>query len=117
MSFSKEEFKEAGIEIEDILSANTAVEWLNDNTKLKIDLEDVKALKDIPNAAKLFIVKFAVINSTEQNSLVTSESIAGMSQSFRTDSSNTLVWELANQLLSKYLKSNLKVMPNESKWY
>lgn len=117
MSFEKQDFIDAGMDIDDVLSANCAVEWLNDNTTIEIDFEDPEALNELPNVAKLFIIKFTAINSTQHNSLVTSESIAGMSQSFRTDSTNTLIWDLANQLLSKYLRSNINVFVNREKWY
>lgn len=117
MSFTREDFMSAGIDVEDLLTANTAIEWIQDNTIIEVNFEDVETLKNMPNAAKLFVVKFTAINSTNINNLVTNESIAGMSQSFRTDSVNTLIWDLAYQLLSKYLKSNLKVLVNKSKWY
>ncbi len=117
MSFEKQDFIDAGMDIDDVLSANCGVEWLNDNTTIEIDFEDSETLQNMPNVAKLFIIKFTEFNSTQVNSLVTSESIVGMSQSFRTDSVNTFVWDLANQLLSKYLKSNLKVFVNKGKWY
>ena len=117
MSFTKEDFIYAGMDVDDILAANVAVEWLQDNTIIEVDFDELETLKNMPNCAKLFVVKFTAINSTNINSLVTNESIAGMSQSYRTDSVNTLIWDLAYQLLSKYLKSNLKVLVNRSKWY
>lgn len=117
MSFTKDDFMYAGMDVDDVLTANAAVEWIRDNTIIEVNFDDIETLKNMPNAAKLFVVKFTLINSTNINSTVTSESIAGMSQSFRTDSVNTLIWDLAYQLLSKYLKSNLNVFVNRSKWY
>ena len=117
MSFEKEDFIDAGMEIEDVLSANAAVEWLIDHTTLNIDEEDADTLNNLPSVGKLFIVKFENINSSKRDMRVESESIAGMSQTFRKDSSSALIWELANQLISKYLKSNVQVFVNKEKWY
>lgn len=115
MSFTKDQFMAAGMDVTDELTANVAVEWLLENTTFDIDLNNFDTVDNLPNSAKLFVVKFSEI--TYQNNLVVSESIAGMSQSFKTDSTNTLIWDLAYQLISKYLKSNINILPNKSKWY
>lgn len=65
MSFTQQDFIDADMDIDDVLSANCAVEWLNDNTTIEIDFESPERLKDIPNTAKLFLIKFTEFNSTK----------------------------------------------------
>lgn len=110
MSYSKEEFIAAGIKVEDELIANAGVEWLRDHTTLEIE-----ELEDIPSGAKVFIKKFVDINST--NNMIKSESIAGMSQTYREEAIEELIWSIANMLIGKYLKSNVNVLVNREKWY
>lgn len=109
------DFINAGIEIDDTataaLYAETALDWLAERTTLTIDKSDLSTLIA---GAKLFILKFGEIMSA--NSTVTSESLGGMSQSFSTEARNNLLYDLALEFLSGYLKSQVKFTPAKDRW-
>ena len=92
-----------------VLKVETAIEWLVDNTT--VDTSDIESL---PAAAKLFISKFVEINSI--NNGVASENIEGLSLSYKSDKSEDLIWDIANQLLGSYLKSRIRFVAAERKW-
>lgn len=109
--FTIEDFENAGIEgIADILSANAGVEWVKENTTIEVD-DDLDVL---PICAKLFIRKFTEIGG--KSSGVASESISGLSQSFAVGQDNSLIWDLAHNLLGKYLKSRFYFRPMPKRW-
>lgn len=95
----------------DELYANAAIEWLKLNTTLNFE-----ELTELPDSVKLFIVKFAEV--VEGSGGVASESLGGMSQSFVTgsDGLEALLWRYANLFLKPYLKSQVRVIPAESRW-
>lgn len=97
-----------------ILRIKSCLEWLLDNTTLEFDKEDVKSLEKLPACVKLFICRYNELYSKQLG--VTSESIAGMSQSFDTTAQYTLLWQLAYELLGKYLKTSVIVTPAKRKW-
>ena len=109
-----EQIAEAGIPVgtddETLISVESAVEFIENNTTLKIDMSDLGSL---PAGAKLFIVKYTEIMS---NAGIESESLGGMSQSFDTDSSTSLLWDLLNYLLGKYMKSQVSVVQAGRRW-
>lgn len=97
------------------LYAGAAIDWINNNTKLVIDKEDLQeSVGALPDGAKLFISKYCDILSTDGN--VTSESIGGMSQSFGTMSKAQQLWQVASELMGDYLKPQVRSVPNVSKW-
>lgn len=115
-----EELKEIGIPCDDTsektcLMAQCAVEWLSEHTTLSIDTQDVESLKRLPACAKLFIYKYTEVS--DRSTGVTSESIGGMSQSFDTSNSGlSMIWDLAEELLSPYLKPRSSFIPAKRKW-
>ncbi len=115
-----ENIKEIGIPCDDIsertcLMVECAIEWLVAHTTLQIDVNDIETLKKLPACAKLFILKYTEISDRDTG--VTSESLGGMSQSFDVSNSNQdLIWELAEELLSNYLKSRGAFIPAKRKW-
>lgn len=114
------EFTAAGIPVPEndaiaALRAEAALDWMAQSTTLKIDKGDVESIKALPASAKLFVVKFS--ETMRLKAGVTGQSIEGMSQSFdATENTSTLIWALANSLLSKYLKSQVRVMPAKRRW-
>lgn len=114
-----DDLTEIGIPVEDgdmaaILTANSALEWLKTNTTLTVVLDDVSVLKALPSAAKLFILKFMSVMDMSVG--VTSESIGPLMHSFGTNSKSDLIWQYARELLSGYLKSQVKIFTAKRKW-
>lgn len=96
-------------DVKEVLKVESAIEWLADNTTI-----DVTDLENIPSCAKLFITKFVELQSADIN--VSSESIGGLSQSFKNESTETLLWNKANELLGSYLKSRVRFVFATKKW-
>lgn len=99
------------------LYVGAAVDWLIEHTKLEIDKNNLtESIKALPDGAKLFLCQYGEIMG--QSGIVASESVAGMSQSFNTTTSKqALLWQLAIDLIGvKYLKSQIRSVPNTSKW-
>lgn len=111
---TKEQFKEYGITVSDELVGNAALEWLSENTGLNVDLNDSSTVGALPFAARLFISKYDEIVSA--SSVVASESIEGLSQSFNTSDKATLLWQTAEQLLSGYLKRRISFVAAKPRW-
>lgn len=99
---------------ETCLYVESALDWLAQNTTLKFDKNNIESVKALPAGAKLFLLKYSDVMTV--NTTVTSESIGGMSQSFSTSSKNNLLMDLANDLLSGYLKSSFQFIPAVRKW-
>lgn len=97
------------LEASDELYVSSAVQWLAHNTTL--DIEDTESF---PDAGRLFIVKYTEVMKADGN--VTSESIAGMSQSFNTKATGDRLWELALALLQPWLKSQVSFKTATKKW-
>lgn len=96
-----EQFKECGITVSDALFGNAALEYIANNTTLTVDLGNADTVKALPFSAKLFVTKYDEVVST--SSMVSSESIEGLSQSYNTGNKADLIWDLANSLLGDYL--------------
>lgn len=99
---------------ETCLYVESALDWLKQNTNLEFDKKDIETVKALPAGAKLFLYRYGDIMGAD--TLVQSESIGGMSQSFKTSSRNDLLMDLANDLLSSYLKSSFSFVPAIKKW-
>ena len=97
-----------------LLYVESALDWLQDNTTLKFDKNNEDSLKALPAGAKLFIMQYRKI--AEADSTVASESISGLSQSFNTSNKNALLYDMAQQLLGKYLKNVFSFVPATNKW-
>ena len=100
----------APIDDRTILIIESGIDWLKANTTLELD--DLTAL---PSCARLFLVKFFDI--TAMSAGVSSESIEGLSQSFSQKDSESLIWEFANSLLGEYLKSRVRFVAAQNRWY
>lgn len=111
---TKEQFKSNGINIRDEIIANAALEWLSENTTLPVDLNDATTLEALPFTAIAFIAKFESIISA--SSVVQSQSIEGLSQSFNTGDKSDMIWDLANTLLGGYLKGKIRFMSATKRW-
>lgn len=96
-----------------ILTIESGLEWLLDNTTLEFDMNSDEDLKALPSKVRLFLVAF---NDIQNMGFVASESIEGLSQSFRTESSDTLVWQKAEELISPLLKSRVRFVTAKRKW-
>lgn len=111
---TQEQFKENGIVVRNELYGNAALEYIAENTTLTVNLEDVETVKALPFTAKLFITKYEEVIST--SSVVTSESIEGLSQSFKTGDKSDMISDLANTLLGRYLKGRISFIPATKRW-
>lgn len=96
-----------------ILLVESAFNWINDNTTLKIDVENDDLTK-LPSSVKLFIVKYFDLMMLSPG--VHSESIEGLSQSYDTTNKSDLLWQYANELLNNYLKSQMTFVTAKRRW-
>lgn len=108
------QFKENGINVSDELIANAALEYLAKNTTLPVDLNDVETVKALPYSAKLFICRYEEVVSA--SSVVASESIEGLSQSFKTGDKSGILSDLLETLLSDYLTGKVRFVAATRKW-
>jgi TusA-related sulfurtransferase len=116
---SAADFIEAGIPVPvndsmSALRATAALEWMQENTTLKISTEDPATIAALPASAKVFVCKYSEILAARSG--VTSQSIEGLSQSFDTTDRATLIWQLANTMLGGHLKSQVRVVPAKRRW-
>lgn len=112
-----EELNAAGIPISGgnaALYAEAALDWMQEHTTLEFDRSDAESLAALPACAKLFVMKFA--ETMRIKSGVASQSIEGLSQSFSTTDTAALIWQLAESLIGKYLKSQVRVTPAMGRW-
>lgn len=113
------ELKEAGVPIEaedalTVLKAESAIEYISNNTTLTADITDADTIKALPAQAKLFIVKYCALMNAETG--VSSESLGGMSQSFDTSNRDGLLLDLASSLLGPYMKSQMRFTQASRRW-
>lgn len=111
-----EEFKSLGLPVEEgaQLYVESGLEWLRDNTTLKVDITDMESIKALPSSARLFLVKFCEICSRDIG--VTGESVGPMSQNFSSDSTAKQTAVLARQLLKAWLKPGVTFIPCIRRW-
>lgn len=109
-----EQFKEYGITVSDTMIGNAALEYIADNTTLTVNLDDATTLEALPFTAKLFISKYEEVISA--SSVVASESIEGLSQSFKTGDKADMLSDLASTLLGGYLKGKIKFISAKRRW-
>lgn len=112
-----QDFANAGIAIDDtpeaLLYAEAALDWIKNNTTIKLDNLPAD-LSTLPAGAKLFILKYGTI--MQRDTTVSSESLGGMSQSFRESSSYDLLYDLASQFLGDYLASQVSFVESQRTW-
>ena len=111
---TKAQFEEHQIAIKDEIIANSALEWIAENTTLAVDLNDATTLDALPFSAVVFIRKYESILSA--SSVVQSQSIEGLSQSFNTGDKSDMISDLANTLLGGYLKGKIRFVPAKRSW-
>ena len=92
-----------------LLMADSSLDWIKEHTSL-----DVTFPEKMPPGAKLFVLKY--IDVMSQDTGVTSESIAGMSQSFDTSEKENLLMQYARNLMGQYLNSDVHFVPAKSRW-
>lgn len=102
------------VEADDQLFVESGLEWLRDNTTLRLDLNDTESIKALPSSARLFLVKFCEICRRDPG--IASEGVGPMSQSFTVDSVEKQTTALARQLLKTYLKPNVRFIPCTRRW-
>lgn len=88
--------------------------WVIKNTTLNFQIDKDEDLERLPANVRLFIVKYAEIMKLRSG--VSSESISNLSQSFDTTDKNTLLWEVAEELLSDVLKSRATFVGARNRW-
>ena len=116
---SIEELVSAGIPLKGsdeitALEAASALEWMAANTTLEVDTGNVESISALPACAKLFVVKFCEAVNVKIG--VASQSIEGMSLSFRGEDRTAILWQLAKSLLGDYLKAQVRVFPARRRW-
>ena len=109
-----EQFKEFGITIGNELIGNAALEYIAENTTLEIDFDNADTVKALPFSAKLFVQKYEEVVST--SSVVASESIEGLSLSFKQGDKADMLNDLLNTYLSKYIKGRITFIPATRRW-
>lgn len=118
MGITAQDIATIGLPIENpdaytVLVVESAFGWLQANTMLKIDLDDVETLKALPPVAKLFVLKFRDIMSLHTG--IASEQIDTLSHSFESDK-EAMLWQYARELLAGYMKSQVSVTTAKRKW-
>lgn len=119
MSLSIDDLQEIGLPVSNangytLLMASSAFDWLQTNTSLVFNIDDIATLKDLPPTVKLFVMKF--IDIMRMGTGVTSESIGSLNHSFDTSSKSALIWQYAEELLGGYLRSQVSVRPATKRW-
>lgn len=97
-----------------ILITESGLEWVKENTTLEFDMNNDEDLKALPSSVRLFLTKFFDVQMLSVG--VTSESIEGLSQSFGNGDKSALIWQIAEELLSPYLKSRVQFFTAQRRW-
>lgn len=103
------------IDAKTVIMVESALQWVNNNTNLTIDYDDNEALSHVNANVKLFIIKYLELMGT--NSMISSESLGGMSQSFNTNNKSDLLWQYAYELFGDSMTSQMSFVPTKSRWY
>ncbi len=93
------------------LEVEAAIEWVNANTTLKLDISD---LNTFSAQSKLFIIAYIDICMISNG--VQSESIEGLSQSFSGNSKFNMIWDLAEHYLGEHLISKVKFVKAQKRF-
>ena len=102
------------IDEKNCLRVESAFAWVLDNTTLEFDINNIEELKALPAQVRLFVSDYCDLMSISVG--VSSESIEGLSQSFKTESKNAQIWELAENHLNKWLVSPVRFVAATSRW-
>ena len=94
---------------ETAIMVESALDWVDANTTLKIDRE-----AELPSNVKLFCIKFCDLMSKTAG--VTSESLGGMSQTFSAGGAASVLSDLASQLFGSAYKGRNRFVSAASRW-
>lgn len=94
------------IDTKTCLRVDSAFNWVLDNTTLEFDINNIEELQALPAQVRLFVSDYCDLMSMGVG--VASESIEGLSQSFKSDSAKAQIWELAENYLDKWLLSPVR---------
>lgn len=95
------------------LLVESALDWIKDNTTLKIEFTD-EAIQALPAQVRLFVLRY--IDVMTMTAGVQSESIEGLSQSFSSADKGALLWQYAEELLGKWLVSRVRFVTAQKRW-
>lgn len=93
----------------DCLWVESGLGWLHHHTNLPLDS---LPLEELPAGAKLFLQRYADVM---EHSGIASESIEGLSQSFTDTGTQSLLIELAQNLLPEYFRG-VRFVPGQEQW-
>lgn len=96
------------------IMVESAMQWINSNTNYAIDYNNDEALSSLNANVKLFIIKYIEIMG--MNSMISSESLGGMSQSFNMNNKSDLLWQYAYELFGDSMMSQMSFVPAKSRW-
>ena len=99
----------------EVIIVESALEWIKDNTTLEFDMNNDEDLKALKSCVKLFVIKFFDIQMLSAG--VASESIEGLSQSFDNGDKSAMIWQFAEEFLSPYLKSRVRFVTAQKRWF
>lgn len=97
-----------------ILLVESALHWVLDNTSLEFDLKNNEELEALHPNVRLFILKYFDAMSIQAG--IASESISGLSQSYKTDTASDMIWQYAEELLGAWLCSRVRFVSAKRKW-
>ena len=92
-----------------VLMIESGLEWIKENTDIGFN-----TLEDLPANVKLFLVKYCEIQS--MNTGISSESKEGLSLSFNSNNKASLIWDIAESLLGRHLKGQVRFIQASPKW-
>lgn len=99
---------------QDSLYLESGLEWLQSHTTLKFTMDDADSLKNLPSAAKLFLVKFCEV--AKRDIMVSSETVGPLSKSYVHTGTDQQVFSLARHLLKPYLLPTVRFIPCGRRW-
>lgn len=95
------------------ITVESAIDWVHSNTSLRFSLDSEEV--ELPANVKLFIIKYVELMSATAG--VASESISGLSQSFKNDDKESMLWDLASLILGEsVLKPRVNFFSASSRW-
>lgn len=97
------------------LIAESALIWVQNNTKFKFDINSSKDLESLTADVRLFVAKYIEIMKLRAG--ITSESIGNLSQSFDTKDLNAAIWQIATDVFTDdELLSNCDFIGSRNRW-
>lgn len=97
---------------ESCLLVESAIEWINSNTSLHYDLDNLP--ESLPSNVKLFISKYCELIGLRPG--ISSESISGLSQSFDSTDKGLLLRQYAKAILGDSVMSDVTFFSAKKRW-